>query len=141
MIVVIDTNALLQALGNHSHVRPLLNAWFRGGLIWAISNEIQHEYEEIITKRSGSARWQRLEMMLNFVAEARPTTLLHVSPTFHFRQIIDDPDDDKFVDCAIAAEADYIITSDHHFDVLIGSGYKPQPTTPEEFIRRHLTLP
>jgi uncharacterized protein len=29
-----------------------------------------------------------------------------------------DPDDNKFVDCAIAAGADYIITNDHHFDIL-----------------------
>ena len=37
--------------------------------------------------------------------------------------------------CAIAAEADFIITGDHHFDALRGIGYKPQPVTPEEFIR------
>jgi uncharacterized protein len=29
-----------------------------------------------------------------------------------------DPDDDKFVDCAIAGDADFIITTDHHFDML-----------------------
>jgi predicted nucleic acid-binding protein len=40
---------------------------------------------------------------------------------------------------AIAASADYLITSDKHFNVLIGSGYKPQPVTPEEFITRFLT--
>ena len=46
--------------------------------------------------------------------------------------------DDKFADCAIAAHADFIITSDQHFNVLIGSGYKPRPITPEEFIAQHL---
>ena len=29
-----------------------------------------------------------------------------------------DPDDNKFVDCAIAAGARYVVTNDHHFDVL-----------------------
>lgn len=29
-----------------------------------------------------------------------------------------DPDDNKFVDCAIIANAKYIVTQDHHFDVL-----------------------
>jgi predicted nucleic acid-binding protein len=77
-------------------------------------------------------------MMLNMVAGVRPETLLLITPTFRFHQVIDDPDDDKFVDCAIAAEADYLITSDGHFEVLIGSGYKPQPITPEDFIRQHL---
>ena len=28
------------------------------------------------------------------------------------------PDDNKFVDCAIIANAKYIVTQDHHFDVL-----------------------
>ena len=32
-----------------------------------------------------------------------------------------------------------IITNDRHFDVLKGSGYKPQPITPEDFIRTHLS--
>ena len=62
-----------------------------------------------------------------------------MSPSFFFRTISADRDDDKFADCAIAANADYIITSDKHFAPLIGSGYKPQSITPEEFISRHLT--
>jgi len=65
-------------------------------------------------------------------------TLRRVSPGFRFHLITADPDDDKFADCAIAAEADYLITEDRHFDVLKTAGYKPQPITPEEFIRRHL---
>ena len=47
-------------------------------------------------------------------------------------------DDDKFADCAIAAEAEWIVTEDAHFDVLKNSGHKPQPITPEAFIRNVL---
>jgi predicted nucleic acid-binding protein len=61
-----------------------------------------------------------------------------VSSSFRFHLITSDADDNKFADCAIAAEADFIITADQHFDVLRGSGYKPRPVTPEEFIRLHL---
>lgn len=61
-----------------------------------------------------------------------------MSPSFFFRTISADRGDDKFADCAIAADADYIITNDKHFAPLIGSGYKPQPITPEEFIVRFL---
>jgi len=38
---------------------------------------------------------------------------------------------------AIAAHADYVITSDKHFAPLANAGYKPQPITPEEFIIRY----
>lgn len=64
-----------------------------------------------------------------------------IGPRYRFHTITGDPDDDAFADCAIVSGADYLITSDHHFDALIGSGYKPQPITPEEFIRRHLGRP
>ncbi|MEO5913852.1 MAG: hypothetical protein ABIS50_06440 [Luteolibacter sp.] len=50
-----------------------------------------------------------------------------------------DRDDDKFADCAITADADFIVTSDSHFRVLNGSGYRPQPITPEAFIDRYLS--
>lgn len=41
-----------------------------------------------------------------------------LDPHFHFHLIQADEDDNKFVDCAIAANARCIVTEDHHFDVL-----------------------
>ena len=41
-----------------------------------------------------------------------------VSPSFFFRLIEADPDDNKFVDCAIAANAQFIVSNDHHFNEL-----------------------
>jgi putative PIN family toxin of toxin-antitoxin system len=37
-----------------------------------------------------------------------------VSPSRKHRLVRDDPEDDKFVDCALAAGANYLITNDHH---------------------------
>lgn len=37
-------------------------------------------------------------------------------PSFHFHMIQSDPDDNKFVDCAIASNAVCIVSNDHHFD-------------------------
>lgn len=53
-----------------------------------------------------------LDVILN-----NPYTVF-VTPSYHFRLIETDPDDNKFVDCAIAARAKFIVTEDHHFDVL-----------------------
>lgn len=45
-----------------------------------------------------------------------------------------DPDDDKFVDCAIAGNADFIVTNDRHFRVLKGIKFpKVKVITLEEF--------
>ena len=63
-----------------------------------------------------------------------------VDPSFHFRIITADPDDDIFADCAIAAEAAYVVTEDRHFEALRTAGYNVQPITPEQFVRQFLTL-
>ena len=41
-----------------------------------------------------------------------------ITPYYHFQLIEADPDDNKFVDCAIAAGARYIVTNDRHYNVL-----------------------
>lgn len=62
-----------------------------------------------------------------------------VEPTYRFNLITVDPDDNKFVDCAIAANAEYIVASDHHYDVLQFIGFpKVQGIHPAEFIKKYL---
>ena len=41
-----------------------------------------------------------------------------ISPSFSFHLIEADVDDNKFIDCAIVANAKYIVIEDHHYDVL-----------------------
>lgn len=41
-----------------------------------------------------------------------------INPYFRLQLIEADHDDDKFVDCAFAANATYIISDDKHYDVL-----------------------
>ena len=45
-------------------------------------------------------------------------TVEFIEPFYRFNLIIQDPDDNKFVDCAIAGNATYIVSNDLHFDVL-----------------------
>ncbi len=40
------------------------------------------------------------------------------SPTYRFQMIKSDPDDNKFVDCAIVAGASCIVSNDSHFKEL-----------------------
>ncbi len=135
MIVVIDTNVLLPALSTGHPYRVILESWLRGDLIWALTNEVIFEYEEITRRRIGQKRWDDFLLLLERMQSYRQN-VLRISPSYRFRLVTGDADDDKFSDCAIAAEADWIITSDHHFNVLNGSGFKPQPISPEGFIER-----
>lgn len=57
-----------------------------------------------------------------------------VTPFYRWLLIRDDPDDDKIVDCAVAANADYIVTNDKHFRVLRDIDFPPvRAITIDEF--------
>lgn len=78
-----------------------------------VSNEILNEYQEIIGKVASP------EVAHNVVnAIMRSPYTRFFTPHFRFRLIEQDPDDNKFVDCAIIAGADYIVSEDAHFRVL-----------------------
>lgn len=138
MIIVIDTNVLLPLFSAKAQHPEIAKALLNGQLKWAVSQSIMSEYEEIVTERSGAQRWQQIQRVLALLRAAHENVTWE-NPAFQFHVIVDDPDDNKFTDCAITADADYVITCDHHFDALANAGYKPQPITPEEFIRRHLS--
>ncbi len=138
MIVCIDTNVLLQG-GKAGHpFSEIFSAWLQRKFLWAFSNDILVEYEEIITRQSGRRRWLQLLRVLD-LAEAQGGLLIKVQPSFQFHIVTLDPDDNKFTDCAITIGADFLITENHHFDPLKSAGYKPQPITPQDFIHRFLT--
>lgn len=134
MLVVLDTNVAVQARAAGHPFHRILRAWLAGDVVIAVSTEILLEYEEVITERAGPGRWQIFARLVEASDHVR-----RISPTFRFQLITADPDDNKFADCAIAAEADFIITEDRDFNAMRGSGYKSQPIMPEEFIRLHLS--
>jgi putative PIN family toxin of toxin-antitoxin system len=78
-----------------------------------VSNEIINEYEEIIARKTSPLIASELIRAILL----RKNTIF-VNPYFHFNLISADPDDNKFVDCAIVANADYIVSQDSHFNIL-----------------------
>lgn len=73
--------------------------------------EILNEYEEILERLAGIDTAKLIiEAILN-----NPYTHF-VTPYYHFNLIKSDPDDNKFIDCAVAANARYVVTEDKHFD-------------------------
>jgi len=132
-----DTNVLLQLYGTTQSYYQITDALQQGRLEIAVSNEILLEYEETLPRLSGQRRWEMVWRFLDGVSRLH-NNVLYAEPHFRFAVISEDPDDNKFVDCAIVVQADYILTSDHHFDVLQTSGYRPKPIHPQKFIASHL---
>lgn len=87
----------------------------RGNISLCVNTEILDEYEEILSKKTTK------EIAHNVVeAIARLHTTKFQETYIHFNLIEQDVDDNKFVDCAVAADAEYIVTNDSHFNVLKG---------------------
>jgi len=78
-----------------------------------ITNEIIEEYIEILQKIVG---YEVSEYIVKTIINSPFTEFF--TPYYHFELIKADPDDNKFVDCAIVAHARYVVTNDHHYDVL-----------------------
>ena len=88
------------------------------------------EYEEILSIHASP------EVAQNVVeAIARHPNTHYQESYYHFHLLSDvDKDDNKFVDCAIAASADYIVTEDNHFNRLKSLPYpKLKVLTLDEF--------
>jgi putative PIN family toxin of toxin-antitoxin system len=138
MTVCLDTNVLLQIFGRKQPYHQILRALLEGRLTLAVSNEILLEYEEVTVKLSGAERWREIKALLELLDRLHGN-IRQIEPQFRFAVINADPDDNKFCDCAIAAEADFVVTDDAHFAALQSAGYKPKPVAPDDFIRVHLT--
>ena len=112
--IVLDTNCLIASIKRDSIYFPIWRDFIAGKYCLCFTDEILNEYEEIITQRTGSA--EVAQNIIRAILNRRNTK--HIRVYFRFELIQADPDDNKFVDCAIKANAKYIVSEDHHFDVL-----------------------
>ena len=118
MNIVLDTNCLLASLSRKSKYFPIWQSFVRGEYTLCVSTEILEEYEEIIATKTSPIV---AENVIGFIINSDNVML--VSPYFHFNLVQEDPDDNKFVDCAICANASYIVSQDAHFNVLRTIGF------------------
>ncbi len=107
---MLDTNALLQMLGRHSKYHFLYEKFLNEEYWLCVSNEIVHEYEEILEIHASPVVANLFMKVLEF-----SENVIRKDPFFKLNLIKKDPDDNKFVDCAFASQADYIVTNDAHF--------------------------
>ena len=111
--VVIDTNCLLQIISRKSPYRPIWDAFLQGRYQLCVSNEIIEEYQEILEQQITPTVAENVVLLI-----LNQQNVQFVDPHFRMELVTADPDDNKFVDCAFAAGADYLVSEDSHFDIL-----------------------
>ncbi len=111
--IVIDTNVLLVSIPPKSRYHWIFQALCNDLFDLSITESIINEYEEIIGEKLNEAIAKNVIRTLLLLPNVK-----YVNVFFHWNLIEADPDDNKFVDCAISANANYIVTEDKHFNVL-----------------------
>ena len=111
--VVLDTNCVVQSISRCSRYRAIWDNFMCGSYLLCVSNEILNEYQEILERVTNiNVAKNILEAIVNSLFTR------FYSPHFKFNLIENDYDDNKFVDCTIIANADYIVSEDAHFEML-----------------------
>ena len=110
---MLDTNCLLMSIPRKSPYHQILLDFLAGKYLLCVSNEVVLEYEEILTRKIGSLVANNI---INAILASSNTVF--INPQKRYQLIKSDSDDNKFVDCAISANAKYIVTQDHHYDVI-----------------------
>lgn len=134
MRVVVDTNVFVESLSRTSPYHAIFQHLLQGSFFVCVSTSILLEYEEVVYALHRKENADRLMKFLTI-----SPFVIFIEPTYRFNLISVDPDDNKFVDCAIIANAQHVVTSDHHFDVLKYVDFpKVNVIHPEQFIKQYL---
>ena len=111
--LVIDTNVLLVSIGRQSKYNWLFQAFLNEEFDLLVTTPILLEYhEKIATKTQPIIAENILKLIL-----AKPN-VIKVDVSYRWQIIVQDPDDNAFVDCAFSGNADYLISNDNHFNIL-----------------------
>ncbi len=110
--IVLDTNVLLVSISSKSALHWVFRSLLNGNYTLCVTSDILAEYAEIIEQRMGILQSDNpLSIIENL------PNVLFITAYYKFGLLADE-DDNKFVDCAIAANASYIVSHDKDFNVL-----------------------
>ena len=133
MRIVVDTNVLMSGIFFGGVPGRILAAWREGRFELVVSPDIADEYARVGERLAQRSAGVDVQVILDLIvrnAAVVPSTALP-------EPVCDDPDDDKFLACALAARADLIVSGDKK--LLAVSGYKEVAVaTPREFSDRWL---
>ncbi|MDI6759318.1 MAG: putative toxin-antitoxin system toxin component, PIN family [Candidatus Brocadiaceae bacterium] len=130
MRVVIDTNVFVSSFFGGTP-RKIIDLWKSGDVTLCLSRDILDEYVKVL-QRIGLQDESELEELLSLFARGFNT--LFTTKTPEIRVVKDDPDDDKFIECAVALKAKVIVTGDKSIKAL-GEYMEIKILTPQEFLK------
>ncbi|HHO49258.1 MAG TPA: putative toxin-antitoxin system toxin component, PIN family [Desulfobacteraceae bacterium] len=127
--VVIDTNVFVSSFFG-GNPRKIIDRWKTGDITLCLSRPVVEEYVEVL-KRLGLQDEKNLEALLRLFAQGANSLYAAKTPSLDI--VRDDPEDNKFIECAVALHCSVIISGDKHLlSVKDYMGIKI--LTPKEFL-------
>ena len=106
--VVVDTNIFISSFFG-GNPRKIIGLWKSGQIVLCLSRPIIDEYVDVLS-RMGLQNERELEELLSLFAHGFNS--LFTGKTPNLKVIEKDPDDDKFIECAVALNSKFIISGD-----------------------------
>jgi predicted nucleic acid-binding protein len=113
MTAVIDCNILVMCLTSRSPYHVIYKKLVNGNFNLAITIDIAFEYQEIIQQKYGTVTANAFIAILNELPNVQ-----FINTYFKWQLIEADAEDNKYTDCALAGQADWLVTEDNHFNIL-----------------------
>lgn len=133
MKIVLDTNVFVSGVFFTGPPHRILKAWRDGKLIILVSPEILEEYQRVGQELNSEFPEVDLTPFLNLLSIHTEIILPH--PLYPV--IADDPSDDKFLECAVAGKASFILSGDKHL-LKLAKFHGIQILKPREFVQEYL---
>ena len=129
MTVVLDTNVLISSIMFGGKSRVILGMAIAGKLKLALSQDILKELAEVLVDK-------KFRMQLSFVRQtihelSEISELVIVKDKINI--IKNDQDDNRILECAVSAKAEYIISGDNHL-LSLGHFKKIRIISPSNFL-------
>ncbi len=129
MRIVVDTNVFVSSFFN-GDPRKIIDLWKTGSFTLCLSKHIVEEYAEVLV-RLGLGREKEISELYSLFA--KNYHILFTIKTPELDIIKDDPFDNKFIECAVGLNADYIISDDPDL-IAFGSHMEIEIVTPEKYL-------
>ena len=134
MKVILDTNVFASGVFFTGTPYSILDAWRHGRLTLVVSPEIMEEYRRVT--HDLAAQFPAIDPVPPLELVTIHAQMVKTPPLPH--QVCTDPDDDKFLACAVASQTKIITTGDKA--LLRTSGYAGiEVLTPKAFVIKYLT--
>lgn len=113
MKLVIDTNIFWVSVSRRSTTNWLFQDLIAGKFTLCVTTDILNEYAEILGLKMGQKTADSVMKVLEYLPNVE-----YITKYFNWKLITNDYDDNKFADCAVACNANFLATNDKHFNIL-----------------------